>query len=71
MSIQSSTGGQIIFTKTGLIHKENTERFEFEPEIKKNGRPSKDDDSLSFDFSALMPVVSIPAWTGPRQVFSF
>ena len=61
----SSTGGTIIYTRTGLIHKGNTDRFEFEPEVKRaNGRPTKVsvEEGLKFDFSAFMTPVKL---TGP------
>jgi hypothetical protein len=70
MTIQSSTGGRIIPTKTGLIHYGNTENLLTEPEVKKNGRPTKDSGTLSFDFSAFGSI-TIPQWCGPSQVIRF
>lgn len=68
----TSTGGRIIQTKTGLIHYGNTDKFvdEYENVTGVNGRPAKDADKLTYDFSAfLQPVV--PTWNGDARVVSF
>jgi hypothetical protein len=70
MSLESSTGGRIILTKTGLIHYGNTDKLLTEPEVKKNGRPGKDDGVLTYDFSAFGNT-KVPTWTGTRQVVRF
>ena len=66
----SSTGGRIIKTKTGLIHYGNTENLITEPEVKKNGRPAKDEGVLKFSFAAFTQP-KVPVWNGPSQVVRF
>lgn len=68
----SSTGGTIIRTRTGLIHKGNTDRFDFETEAKRAvGRPTKlsVEQGLKFDFSAFASPIKLTAPAG--RVISF
>jgi hypothetical protein len=74
MTIQSSTGGRIIPTKTGLIHYGNTERFAdaYENKTGINGRPTKEsvEGGLKFDFSMFVQPV-VPTFAGQSRIVSF
>jgi len=65
----SSTGGTIVYTATGLIHKGNTDRFDFENVGNKTGtvgRPTKEsvECGLKFDFSAFLTPVKLTGTPG-------
>jgi hypothetical protein len=71
----SSTGGTIVYTATGLIHKGNTDRFDFDADTGNKtgtaGRPTKEsvEQGLKFDFSAFLTPVKL---TGtPGRVIKF
>ena len=70
--IQSSTGGRILKTKSGLIHYGNTDRFDFEEVVvrAKPGRPTKVsvEEGLKFDFSAFITPVKLAAFEGARVI---
>lgn len=72
MTIQSSTGGTIEITKTGLIHRGDTERFITDEYTTDNGNrvghPTKDT-GLEFDFSALL--TPFPKLTSVGRIVKF
>lgn len=77
----SSTGGKIVYTKTGLIHiphagaysgraaEEGVEVKVYDAPKRGRGRPRKDSIS-KYDFSAFMSDVKVPEWNGPSQVYT-
>ena len=79
---KSSTGGTILATRTGLIHKagqgaysgrlaeEGIEAKIFDAPKRGRGRPKKVSATGSaYDFSAFGRV-KVPVWTGPRTVYA-